>query len=112
MGVLINLTPHPLVLCGETIPPSGVVLRAEQVEEEAGVLDGVPVLRVRLGRPIPSPEELPSWGEGAFYIVSALAAQSVAQYHPDIAHRFLSPGRLVRDDEGKVVGAQALVSPT
>jgi len=117
MATLINLTPHEIVLrIGEAevrIPPSGVELRASQTEEVVGriaLADGVEaeVVRVAYGEPSPSPESLPGWEEGAFYLVSSLAAQAVARTWPQHAWRFLVPARPVRDGSGRIVAAQAL----
>lgn len=114
--MLVNLTPHPITLrIGEreiVLPASGVVLQARQKEETVGriVVDGleIDVLRVEYGDPEPPLESLPGWEEGARYVVSSLAAQAVARRYPEHSERFLVPARPVRDEQGRIIAAQAL----
>lgn len=122
MTRLINLTPHEVVLVGENgsmmrIPPSGQVARvAERVEgaEEflavAGnttpseiqfSLGGVPLRRVSYGEI----EGLPPREEGTFFVVSAVVAMAAAKAGREDV---LFPHELVRDSQGRIVGARAL----
>ncbi|MBT9260183.1 MAG: hypothetical protein KM310_10615 [Clostridiales bacterium] len=104
---IVNLTPHALNLITDarsvTIPPSGTVARVSVTRETVGAIevDGVsiPVNHTVYG----AVEGLPTPAPDTVYVVSALVAQAV-------------PGRddvlivddLVRDDQGRVVGARAL----
>ena len=107
---LINLTPHPVVLRvgteAVTLPPSGVVARTTTVEEPVGTVTiqdglGIPVIRVVYGRL----EGVPPPQEGIGYIVSSLAAQAA----PERRDLFI-PARPIRDEQGRIVAAQALAS--
>ena len=102
---ITNLTPHTLNIIlsdGTTraIPPSGSVARCRTVNEPAGYADGVPLVRVAYG----AVEGLPEAAEGVLYVVSALVRAAVPE-RSDVA----SPGDLVRDPEGNVVGCRGLV---
>ena len=105
---LVNLTPHPVRLIRAdgselVIPPSGTVPRLREVVEDTGMrIDGIPVVRKGFGEI----ENLPEPQEGVFYIVSALVAQA-ARDRDDL----LIPDDLVRDEEGKIIGARRLARP-
>ena len=99
--VIINLTPHALVVCGREFPPSGQIARCNQVETAAGDLDGIPLVEVRLG----SLTGLPEYRPHVYYITSAIAAQAAwAQCRNDV----FCPARLVRDAGGNITGCDAL----
>lgn len=111
--MIVNLTPHPITLVGDsiqvTIQPSGLVARATEVRQGVGQVevDGLrlPVLRISYGEP----EGLPEFLEPqALYIVSALAGQAIKAHRPAIAHRFYVVADPVRDQEGCIIGARAL----
>jgi len=103
---LINLTPHPVTIGGnQTIPPSGVTLRLEERVEQVGSLDGIPTYQVVRSAPQGALEALPGWNEGAIYIVPSMVAEALR--HP----RFFFPYPLVRDEQGRVVGAEGLGQP-
>ncbi len=115
---LVNCTPHAITLIVDgqevVIPPSGMVLRAAEVvaaEELLAVnLDGeqlsVPVRTLSFQQV----QGLPPVEEGTLYIVSAIVAQAVKKAHPERTD-FVVPHDLVRDEEGRVVGARALARP-
>ncbi len=107
--MFINLTPHAINLYfpnGEsvTIPPSGTVARAKEITTVVGT--GVPgsirVVSITYGEV----EGVPEF-DGNTYLVSALVRAALPR-------RFdvLSPGELVRDEKGAVVGCRALVMNT
>ena len=103
---LINLTPHALNLHGEggvvNVPPSGQVARLSVTRQElepvavGGII--LPVARPTLGEIV----GLPPAYDGRIYVVSALVAEAAKR--PDV----LSPGELVRDKDGVIVGARGL----
>ena len=102
---LVNLTPHPVMICGFTIPPSGIVARVEESATPVGsiTVDGheIPLVAKRFGAIVGLPER----EEGVLYIASALVAQAAwAVGRTDVVH----PGDLVRDAEGRVIGAASL----
>lgn len=119
---IINLTPHTVtvystddvtnnghgsfVLRDEMATPRLIVLpsedgpaRAVTKEEQAGVVDGVPVYRTHFGEV----ENLPPHTKGTFYIVSAIAAQA-ARRCGRTTDDLLIPSRLVRSADGTVIG--------
>ncbi len=101
----VNLTPHAIVVVvpsgTTTIPASGTLARCKTVNVPVGEVDGVPVGRVTYG----DVEGLPAPQEGTYYVVSALVRAAVPG-RSDV----LSPGDLVRDAAGQVVGCRGLVS--
>lgn len=106
MTTLVNLTPHPVALVGDkggaVIPPSGRVARCEVQRERVGEIAladlVIPIYRATLG-PV---EGLPDPTPGVVYITSALVAQAAGR--PDV----LAPDEVVRDENGRVIGARAL----
>lgn len=108
MATIINITPHPLnIKVGEetlTIPPSGVIARLSVTHESQPSIniDGVevPVYKTKFG-PI---ENLPKPQKGFYYVASALVAN--AANRSDV----LSPGELIRDNQGNVIGAKGLTA--
>lgn len=114
---LVNLTPHALSihrfpaneeeLEGVVIlPPSGSVARLQNSPPEQvgsvfpSILEAIPVFRMRTG----DPEGLPDPQEGVFLVVSTMVRVAC----PD-RDDLLSPGPLVRDEEGRPVGCEGLV---
>lgn len=103
---LLNLTPHLLTLVGGngtiTVPPSGQVARLAVTRTACPpvTIDGVtlpvsrPVLGDIVGLPAPEP--------GVLLVVSALVAE--AANRGDV----MSPGELLRDSTGAVIGARGL----
>jgi hypothetical protein len=101
MQTLVNLTPHAIVIAGGvTLPPSGAVARCSTLNTPAGEHAGVPLSRVTYG----AVEGLPAPAEGVLYVVSGLVRAAVP-LRLDVA----SPGDLVRDASGAVVGCRGLV---
>lgn len=82
--VYINTTPHPVVLRtpdGEdhVVPPCGVLINAQPVEEPAGERDGVEFVRTKFVADEESAralDELEARYPGAFIIGSIIAAQA------------------------------------
>ena len=104
---LINCTPHTVTVCGLVIPASGIVARvAEEIEILRAVrVNGVEIkLAVRRFGKI---ENLPEPQEGVLLITSALVAQAAwALGRHDVVH----PACFERDDEGRIVGANCLIT--
>lgn len=104
MTKVVNLTPHPLVLVlsdgNRAVAPSGTVARCSSTNKPAGDFEGVPLTRVTFG----AVENLPEPVEGTLYVVSALV-RSAVPHRTDVA----SPGDLVRDEAGNVIGCKGLV---
>lgn len=102
---LRNLTPHAISLVipsGDvfTVEPSGAVARCQTVQTPAGELSGVPLVHVEYGEVT----GLPAPADGTLYIVSALVRSALPE-RLDLA----SPGDLVRDGLGNVLGCRNLV---
>jgi hypothetical protein len=104
MKIIINLTPHDIVIVGEngnrTIPKSGKVARVEAESRSCGFFDNVSLSSVKFGAVI----ELPEYQPDILLIVSAMV-RAAAPSRPDLA----SPGELVRDASGAVVGCRGLI---
>lgn len=101
---ITNLTPHALVIVladgsTRTVAPSGAVARCRAINVPAGDADGIPLGRVTYG----AVEGLPEAAEGVLYVVSGLVRAAVPG-RADVA----SPGDLVRDAAGAVVGCRGL----
>ncbi len=100
----VNLTPHDIVIQNEvgtrSIPASGEVARCAITSSDAGEACGVPLSYSLYG----AVKNLPEPAEGVLYIVSALVRSALPQ-RLDLA----SPGELVRDGLGNVVGCRNLV---
>ncbi len=100
----VNLTPHDVTIVVSeeerfTIPFSGCVVRVSLVQEDLPSVAGIPVVRSTFGRV----EGLPSPVEGTVYIVSSMTASAVGG-RSDL----YTPGDLVKDDEGQVIGCKGL----
>lgn len=119
MATIINMTPHAITLLdstnavfdpksrsykieGEvvikaTIPPSGEVARCSMTEEVVGEVNGTPLVKNTYGKI----EGLPDPQPDTYYIVSALVATAAGRSD------LLIPSRMVRDNEGKILGCTA-----
>lgn len=99
---IINLTPHDLNIHVDgvvTIPASGEVARVSTSVETVGDADGIPLFKTTFGEV----EGLPAPREGVLLVVSAIIRAAC----PDRSDLW-SPGKLVRDDAGRVVGCGGL----
>jgi hypothetical protein len=101
-----NLTPHDLHLVIDgaihTIPrdPDAVIPRVVATPTVIGAVDGIPLTTVVLG----APEGVPDPVDGVFYVVSAML-RDACPTRKDL----LSPGDVVRDADGKIIGCKSLV---
>jgi hypothetical protein len=103
---IINLTPHGVTIGTVTVPPSGTVARVA-VHRTA-----MPVINLDDGTTIPAyapafgdVTDLPDQQDGVILIVSAMVRS-----HPAVAGRkdVASPGQLVRDANGTIIGCDGL----
>lgn len=102
--MIINLTPHEINIhladgSIRSIPSSGEA-RVASTSTPLPPFDGVPLVRNTYG----AVTGLPAFVEGTLLIVSAMVA-SALPYRTDLA----SPGALVRDPEGRIIGCRTLV---
>lgn len=101
---VLNLTPHAINVVTDagtqTFAPSGQVARCASSSAQVGDLNGIPLFRTKFGEV----QGLPEPQDGVLYVVSALVRQAVP-HRPDVA----SPGDLVRDEAGNVVGCKGLI---
>lgn len=109
MTSLINLTPHPIHICGSdgnvirTIQPEKVPARVASKTIQAAPVDGIPVTITEFG----SVEGLPEPAADVVYIVSMLVQQALPE-RTDLLRPDTGPANVVRDAEGKIVGVKAL----
>lgn len=105
MTMIVNLTPHDITIVDgngdiqTTIPKSGTVARVAMKRVWTDCINGIGLYETQLGEV----QDLPEREEGIRYIVSALVRTAV----PDRVDLF-SPGELVRDDAGRVIGCRGL----
>ena len=99
----VNLTPHTLNIIEEdgsvyTLPASGQIARVEVERTVAYIMDGIEIFETVYGQVTGLPERQPDTA----YIVSALVAQAAKR--SDV----YSPGELVRNGDGQVIGCRGL----
>jgi len=115
----VNLTPHAIKVCAtqtvntatsgvqniidvpeKVFPPSGVVARCSELSTPAFIVDDVDIIRKVFGAVTGLPEPEP----GTWFIVSMLV-RAACPNRTDL----LSPGDLVRDAAGQIIGCKNLV---
>jgi hypothetical protein len=108
MKTLVNLTPHPLTIstaAGSVIklPKSELPARLAVTRHRLNdvTLDTGETLEVNISQ-LGEIENLPEPQEGVILVVSALVADAAKR--GDV----MSPGELLRDGEGNIVGAKGL----
>lgn len=101
MITLFNLTPHAISLPDRVIPPSGPIARCAEVTAPAGTVDGLELIRRSYGEVT----NLPASQADTYYIVSSLVRTALPA-RLDL----LSPGDIIRDANGKIVGVQNLIT--
>lgn len=99
----VNLTPHALNIVQSdgsvyALPPSGQVARVATTRTVVNEIDGIEIYETKFGEV----EGLPERNGQDLLIVSALVAQRANR--ADV----YSPGELVRDGDGKVIGCRGL----
>jgi len=104
--LFLNLTPHELTIHGINGPvviQSSGLARLSVTREKMGDVGGFAVNRTVLGEPSGVPDKV----DGTVLIVSAMVAE-----HPSLRDRgdICYPGEAIRDEIGKIVGANGLCS--
>jgi hypothetical protein len=98
--MFINLTPHVIHLPTCSIAPSGQLARCTEVTSPTGIFEGVTLVRRSYGAVTGLPDPQPD----VLYIVSMLVRVACSERR-DLA----SPGDLVRDNDGNIIGTSNLV---
>jgi hypothetical protein len=105
MEKFINLTPHCITIFTDEgtkeIWPNGQVARIDQKTVVIGRVNGVDVVRAQYGDVVNLPEPEPNM----LLIVSAMVRVALPGRRD-----LLSPGDMVRDEAGKVIGCKNLIS--
>ena len=105
MTTFVNLTPHVINVIGEggttVIPTAGTVARVSVNYTTLRVEGGAEMLRPEFGEVL----DLPEPQEGVIYIVSGMVRSAV----PDRLD-VVSPGPLVRDEQGRPIGCEGLAT--
>lgn len=101
----VNLTPHDVSISmpdgsSKLLPKSGKEARCDEVSELVGEWEGIPLYVTAYGEVI----GLPQVEEGTVFIVSFMV-RAALPHRSDLA----SPGKLVRDDKGQIIGCKGLV---
>lgn len=100
---IVNLTPHTLnFVFNETkidIEPSGSIARVSVKDTPMNPINGIPTFRTEYGEI----ENLPVPEVDTIYVVSSL----VATRCPERTDVFV-PGRLIRDEQGRIIGSAGL----
>ena len=105
--MIVNLTPHAVRIVHEnghtdTYAPSGTVARVDSATREVARFCAIPChTTVFFGI-----SGLPAAKKGMIYITSALVAQAAWR---EGRHDVVSPGDLLRDEQGNVYGCRHLV---
>jgi hypothetical protein len=103
----VNLTPHTVVVRNingtfESFPPSGAVARIGNRDIIADLVGGGFAFRkFRFGEI----ENLPTPQKATFYIVSGMVKQKIGDLRLDV----ISPGELIRDENGQPIACDGFV---
>ena len=103
---IINLTPHVLNIIGAdgttvNIAPEATPARVKSTQTVTSIINGLEVFTTTYG----AVEGLPAPAPGVVYVVSRMVKSAVPS-RPDV----LVPGALVRDTDGRVIGARGLAN--
>lgn len=100
------MTPHPITIVDDsnvvikTIPASGNLIRLSTSTVDAGfAVDDIKVTKTVFD----SPEGLPDYSLGTFYVVSQLVKNALPN-RSDL----LVPAEVVRDNNGNIIGCKSL----
>lgn len=113
--VVINKTPHALTIVGSggqvitwpkpTEKEKAVVPRVDSTQVVVGLLGGcIEDIDMEFGEILHYPKNL---GDGSVFVVSRLFIEACKKANMDVSH-LRSPGRLLRDGDGNVIGAEGL----
>jgi hypothetical protein len=115
MYKVINATPHEITVSGikfPAAPPDKVVrvkterFKVMDCETDKGV---IPLYQVKTGELINFLDYLPELRLGeSILVVSLVAKDLILKVYPFWKHQIASPGSLIRDDKGVVIGADGL----
>jgi hypothetical protein len=98
----INLTPHTLNIHSggnvTDIPPSGTIARVQTSYEHVDTLGGIDIFDCVYG----AIEGLPAPQTGNVFIVSGVVKSATSR------EDLMSPGELIRDENGKPAGSKGL----
>lgn len=95
----VNLTPHEINLPhGQAVKPTGYVARVNAVQQQVDSINGIPILVTQLLQTM----NLPEPEQDVYFIVPA-----VVRAHSPTRKDLLSPTKLIRDSDGRVVGCGA-----
>ena len=105
--MFVNLTPHRITVVRDDksialdLPPSGDVARINVDYYVDAVVDGIPIYRADVGDPVDVPDPV----DGQTLVVSGMVRSAMPQ-RGDL----VSPGQLVRDDDGNPVGCRGFIA--
>lgn len=101
-----NLTPHSITIGTRNFPaPSkGTEVRVSVKRQQAGEFDGIKLFQTTMG----GLENFTPPAQGEILIVSALAKAEILRQFPQFRGQIASPGQLLRDAAGVVIGADGL----
>jgi len=97
---LVNYTPHTINLPNASIPPYGIFARCEEITQYESKINGIQFIKKTYGKVA----GLPDKEDGVMYIVSMMVRQALPNRN-DLA----SPGDLIRDENGQIIGCLNLV---
>jgi len=98
---IINVTPHTIVINGNSFAPCGKVARVDQNNILINTIDGIDIFKTTYGNTV----DLPDQSDDTIYIVSALVRSAC----PDRKDIF-SPADFIRDSAGNITGCKGLIS--
>ena len=107
----INFTPHPITIrlpdvSEIVVETSGKIARVETEEEVVNSLNGIPIIKRRMGRVI-LPQILPS-EEGRIRLVSSMVLEAL-KGHKEVFYAPDTGNTAIRDAKGQVVAVTRLV---
>jgi hypothetical protein len=100
--MFVNLTPHDIhVIMADgsivTFERSGTIARCSVDTELVDRIEGIELSRATFG----TVTDMPDIVQGTYYIVSMLVRNALSYRHD-----LVSPGELVRDEKGNVIGCK------
>lgn len=106
MKKIKNLTPHAIYIIGENdevvaMFQSEGIARAEQKDEPAGELNGIPLVKTTFGEPVGLPEP-----EADTYLIVSLATANAAKAAGRTTKDLLLTSGVVRDEQGRIIGCK------
>ena len=102
--MIINLTPHEIVVAGRIIPASGEVARVSVSYIDLTPHEDIPVVSSVFGEV----QGLPPRALGTVYIVSGMVRSALEGKRPDVFSPDTGP-TAIRDDAGRIIGVTRLI---